>query len=370
MKHTILIFSSLEKEPWAGSEEMWFAMALRLVGAGHRVVASVWEKALPHPRIQQLQTRGVEVLPYPDGMRTGFRLKRKLGITPHRLPIIHADAVFLSLCGLGTGLAECEHLRRGRIPYVTVTHAVTINFPFADEFYLRQGEALATARRSWFVSAANLRDAQTMCGPLPNGRVVRNPCRITRDPLPWPGNDDLRLLCPARFDLACKGQDLLLAVLARPHWRNRPVSLTCCGSGQNMQAIRAMVDRLGLAGVVTLRPFADDLLQVWAQHHALILPSRVEGLPLVIPEAMRLGRPVIATDVAGNRELVQHGLHGFIAESACESAIDRCLEEVWASRSRLCVMGLEAAAHIRMAIPVDQDRILAETFLVDIGLKV
>ena len=54
---------------------------------------------------------------------------------------------------------------------------------------------------------------------------------------------------------------------------------------------------------------------IWAEHHALVLPSRFEGMPLVVVEAMLCGRPCIVTDVGGNAELIRDGINGFLAKA-------------------------------------------------------
>lgn len=55
-----------------------------------------------------------------------------------------------------------------------------------------------------------------------------------------------------------------------------------------------------------------DIPELMAQAGIFILTSRYEGLPLSIIEALRAGLPIVATDVGGNRELVDHGANGFL----------------------------------------------------------
>lgn len=56
----------------------------------------------------------------------------------------------------------------------------------------------------------------------------------------------------------------------------------------------------------------DDMPQVFAQSHIVCLPSYREGLPKVLIEAAACGRPIIATDVPGCREIVRHGENGLL----------------------------------------------------------
>lgn len=58
----------------------------------------------------------------------------------------------------------------------------------------------------------------------------------------------------------------------------------------------------------------ENVEDVWAKHNALLLPSRFEGMPLVVVEAMLCGRPCIATDVGGNSELIQERCPPMVVE--------------------------------------------------------
>ena len=56
----------------------------------------------------------------------------------------------------------------------------------------------------------------------------------------------------------------------------------------------------------------DDIRTVWAQAHAAVLPSRREGLPMSLLEAAACGRPLIATDVPGCREIARNGVNALL----------------------------------------------------------
>jgi glycosyltransferase involved in cell wall biosynthesis len=127
-----------------------------------------------------------------------------------------------------------------------------------------------------------------------------------------------------------KGHDLLLDAL-RPVLAERPGSLLVIGDGPLEGELRTRAQRLGLGGRVHFLGARPD---VWAvlPHLALFaLPSRWEGFPTVILEAMAQRVPVIASDVTGSRELVQDGLTGLLVPvedvDALAAAITRLLQE-------------------------------------------
>ena len=152
--------------------------------------------------------------------------------------------------------------------------------------------------------------------------MIRNPYKVSYDASPsWPDGDELKLACVARLEMGPKGQDLLLEVLSAEKWRRRPVRVTIWGKGPNEGVLRRMADSYELKNVA-FGGFVADIEQVWAGHHALILPSRMEGLPLAVVEAMLCGRACIVTNVAGNAELIEDNVTGFVGAGAC-GGIDR-----------------------------------------------
>jgi glycosyltransferase involved in cell wall biosynthesis len=82
----------------------------------------------------------------------------------------------------------------------------------------------------------------------------------------------------------------------------------------------------------------DDLVSMYMESDVFVMPSYIEGMPLVIPEAMMAGLPVIATDVAGNRDIVEHGKTGLLISpgdiEGLANAVD-CLLRDHALRIRL-----------------------------------
>jgi glycosyltransferase involved in cell wall biosynthesis len=63
----------------------------------------------------------------------------------------------------------------------------------------------------------------------------------------------------------------------------------------------------------------------------LVLPSFAEGLPVVIMEALALGRPVVSTFVAGIPELVQPGHNGWLVPAGDAEALAKAIGEVLAA---------------------------------------
>lgn len=106
-----------------------------------------------------------------------------------------------------------------------------------------------------------------------------------------------------------------------------------------------------------------DVVGIWRDHHALLLLSRYEGLPLAMIEAMLCGRPCIVTNVAGNAEFITEGRTGFLAAYPSIDAVDDALNRAWQARGRWPAMGAEAARIVRQLVPPSPSRRMAELLL-------
>jgi len=136
------------------------------------------------------------------------------------------------------------------------------------------------------------------------------------------------------------------------------VSVTFFGSGENGVGLAEMAAYHELENV-RFAGFTRDIEAIWASHHALVLPSRAEGLPLVLVEAMLSGRVAIVTDIAGNGEVVEDDVNGFLAATPTADALDEAMERAWQRRAEWRKIGERAAADIRRLVPPDPAGTLA-----------
>lgn len=351
--------------------------------AGRSEPAGNWKN---HPKWIQLRDVGVEVGRFsvpplfravPDAFYRyapslapffyGIR-NRALSFWIHQLGV---DLVVIAQGNTFDGMDWVELplvVRAAGKPYVLVSQKnVDGDWPFDIVRLRNQGHFLG-AQRSYFVSRHNLELAENMLGlRIPNAEVVRNPFMIsTHKPLPWPEPRDgvFRLSCVGRFFPKEKGQDILLSVLARPQWRERPLQVSFYGSGVNAKGLQGMARFLDLHNV-HFPGFTTDVTQVWRENHALVLPSRAEGLALAQVEAMVCGRVPIVTAAGGAGEILEDGVTGFLARSASEDSLHEALERAWDRRHGWCEIGLRASESVWRYFPEDPcadfaDKLLAQ----------
>jgi len=93
--------------------------------------------------------------------------------------------------------------------------------------------------------------------------------------------------------------------------KKRPVRLLILGEGENRPALQSLIKQLGLEQDVNLMGFVQNPYPYMAQASLFVLPSRWEGLPTVLVEALYLGIPIVATDCpGGSREILKDGQFG------------------------------------------------------------
>jgi len=366
--------STMAGYPWGGSEELWSQTALRLRGEGHHVAASVpWWPRLS-PRVTGLAAQGVELFVRPPAqaslpVRLWRKVGRRCGVTPPELRWLlrqKPDLICVSNGNYRDGLNFLEVCLQNGVPYVSVVQANAEFVWPSDSDAERLIAAYQGACRAFFVSQRNRLLLETQLGiRLQNTQVVRNPFNVRWEAsVPWPAESDgWKLACVARLEPPAKGQDLVAQVLASDAWRSRPVSLSLLGTGPMEQGLRRLVLRLGLEDRVRFAGQVSDIEQLWAAHHALVLPSRYEGLPLALVEAMLCARPAIVTDVAGNTELVEDGKTGFVAAAPTAQHLNEAMERAWARRRDWQTMGVAAQLRARSEVPANPAEVFAEELL-------
>ncbi len=150
-----------------------------------------------------------------------------------------------------------------------------------------------------------------------------------------------RLVCVGRLD-GPKGQTILVGAAQRLHHAGIPCEIVLVGDGPLRSHIEDAIRCAGLQNTIRLIGWASGarVKEEMIAARALVLPSFAEGLPIVIMEAMALGRPVIATYVAGIPELVENGKTGWLVPAGDEIALSEAMRAVLeASVDQLVTMG-------------------------------
>jgi glycosyltransferase involved in cell wall biosynthesis len=227
-------------------------------------------------------------------------------------------------------------LLRVPFPYVIICQAADDTYRVNDTLRGSARRLLAQARRVAFVARLNLSlTEQQLACKLAQGVVVGNPVNL-RDisPVPWPElpASPAKLAIVARLESAAKGHDILFAALANLNQTVTDWHLNIYGQGPDEAYFRELLVHFGLTSQITFHGQASDIRALWAVNHLLVLPSRREGTPLALVEAMLCGRPALVTDVGGNADWITEPRTGFVAEAPSVSYVSRALARAFAVR--------------------------------------
>lgn len=143
-----------------------------------------------------------------------------------------------------------------------------------------------------------------------------------------------------------KGHDVLLDALAEVWKRGLDFTLAVAGDGSRRGALEEQARRLGLEKRVHFLGTLEDLGPLLAAADAVLLPSRWEGLPLTLLEAMARARPIVATAVGGVPEVLTHGENGWLVPAGDVTALAEALELLHRKSDRAARLGRAAAERV------------------------
>lgn len=125
-----------------------------------------------------------------------------------------------------------------------------------------------------------------------------------------------------------KGIDVLLRAFALVR-RGHPVHLLIVGDGPLSEELRVLARELEIEGLVSWLGFQCDPVKWLRAMDVFILPSRLEGSPNAVLEAMAMALPIVATAIGGVVDLIEEGITGFLIppddHEAMAAALDRLL---------------------------------------------
>ena len=147
-----------------------------------------------------------------------------------------------------------------------------------------------------------------------------------------------------------KGIDVLIRALAQTTGAARDWTLTLVGDGPEREALARQVQQAGLQEQVHFLGFRSDPQKFLLQAGVFVLPSRFEGMPNALLEAMASGLAVVVTDASpGPLEVVVNGVSGVVVPSEDPSALADALDRLAADPRLRERLGAEARDTLRQS---------------------
>ncbi|MGQ7844951.1 glycosyltransferase family 4 protein [Granulosicoccus sp. 3-233] len=127
-----------------------------------------------------------------------------------------------------------------------------------------------------------------------------------------------------------KGVHVLLEAFARTSRANprRNLLLRIAGSGETLDALQAQAEALGVAAQIEWMGTIEDTASFFRSLDIYVQPSFAEGLPNSVMEAMVEQRPVVASDIGGNNDLVEQGVTGLLFKVGDDEQLSRQLNRL------------------------------------------
>lgn len=151
-----------------------------------------------------------------------------------------------------------------------------------------------------------------------------------------------------------KGPDLFLRAFAAAAPRAPKLRAVMVGDGPELEPCRRLAERLGLAERVIFAGFRSDLAAIYRALDFLVIPSRSEGMPTVLIEAMLLGVPAISTAVGAVPDVIENGVTGIIVPSQNEKALAGAMQNMAADPSLRASVGEAAGRFARERLSVER----------------
>lgn len=342
----IAILSTIQDYEWAGTEQVWWQFARYALVQGHHVTLAAHKGVAASKKVSELQESGLNVvIRNPFHPTRVYLLKEKWFSDHNKLFEFKPDVLLINsgslfdVLNLPYLLQLCNKLA---CPKVFFCHFVADGLQPINRSSVRR--FLSKMNAVVFVSEHNKKLAERQLAiKLSAASAILNESKLVlKEPLPWPEDSLINLACVARLEVKWKGQDVLLELLASKYWLSNNWHLNLYGIGPDEDYITELIKLYDLSDRVSLYGYVDQIEKIWEVNHILLLPSKGEGTPLAVLEAMMCGRPTVTTDVGGNKEILHEGKTGWIADVATPNVFNKKLEEAWQNRKNWKMMGMLA----------------------------
>jgi glycosyltransferase involved in cell wall biosynthesis len=348
---------SMIRDSWGGSEELWYDMAKVALSQGHEVIHLSYSHPVEHFKLAELKSLGLVSLKRPgitghlSGIERFIRLSANFVRKKIRKPvkkIFSLDPDVMLYNGTCFSILHekeiLEELKKFNGKFFLLCHFNERQSPLEKNERVILRAVYEKCAKLFFTNHHDIEMLRKELNvEIPNAMIVRNPVYLAdRTIIPFPEDEVTQIAMVGNLITVHKGQDIALDVLKTDVWKKRNWHLNIYGSGPDGNYLKSLCKEFNLEERVSFRGKVNDIRAVWQINHVHLMPSRMEGMPLAIVEAMICGRPSVVTNVGGISEWIEEEQSGFLARSATATSIEDTLEKAWQRKERWKEMGLYA----------------------------
>lgn len=253
----------------------------------------------------------------------------------------------LAVCGLGIPIIVSEHIDPAGWN-INIGRAWEflrrLTYPWADAVV-----CLGTPQLSYFGPRIKRR-----------GVIIPNPV-VLPDTVLMPAESrivrEIHTLVSLGRLTSAKGFDVLLDAFERVSSHRKNWRLKIWGEGPLWKDLKAHAQRLDAADRIEFPGVTHEPYVRLSESDIFVLPSRVEGFPMVLCEAMAVGLPVIATDVAAVSDIIRNEIDGILVPPDNIDALSEAMDRLMGShelRSRLAARAPEVLERFNIEKVMDR----------------
>lgn len=303
-----------------GGPEHMYSLVKGLDKKKYRIIAACPDDG---PYFQRLRDLGIEAINLPiRSLHLEVLLKLVRIVRKFKIGLIHSH-------GKGAGIYSRPVGAITRTPVIHTFHGIHYGAynPLLKKFYFLIERFLA----SLTYKAINLSESEQKEG-LRLGIIDRGKSRVIYSGIDLNKFDNVKInLARERKKLGLQGRNIVVGNVARFNFqkghqylikaipyvlkKHPRTKFLLVGDGELRGKMESLVEELGIKDNVIFTGFRENVPKILKIMDIFILPSLWEGLPIVLLEAMASKKPIVATDVIGNKEVVVDGETGFLVPS-------------------------------------------------------
>lgn len=346
-----------------GAESMVLNLLRSLQSLGCRpILAALWNAHRPNPELPTVaRQRGFEVELIHCKGRLDLSVARQLKqcIRKRQIDVVHAH-------GYKADIYSYLATRRSRTPLVATCHNWT-NLNASVSFYGRL-DRMALTRFDCVAAVSDTVARILTAAGVPASKLTVIPNGVPTDLLESNDAGRLaaldghtgpvigmvgRLVTEKGFDYVLRGGRAILTDFP-------DTKFLLVGEGPQADELRSLVRQEEIEDSVIFAGYCGDLRQVYSSLDILVLPSFLEGMPMVILEAMAAGKPAIATRVGAIPKLITHGQDGLLVDPGDTPALVESLRSLLTDAELRRRMGAQGQALVQRGYSA---KVMAQRYL-------
>jgi len=334
-----------------GSDKYGFELSLALKKAGVHVAVGCFNQfgtATEQNELVTLEAAGIPYIILEEG--STFSKLQSLDLQnfcrDNQIDIVHSHFPVGNLAGLHLraqkaviAAVRTAHISKewgdGVIAWVCRQVFSGLLYPLLTNQVVGVSQAITDQLNDTLGGRLSRRKAITIYNGIPERWFTQGSAPLQKEP---------HLIGAAGLLIRRKGFDLLIRAMPAILAEFSDARLVILGEGKQRPDLENLVQERGLEGKVELAGNQPDMPAWLSKMEVFVLPSWVEGLPTVLLESMACQTPVIATNIPGNRELVQDSQTGWLVQPGSVEQIAETVKRAFSQREVYACIQAQAYA--------------------------